>query len=69
MALANTEIRRLGAAAGENTATGAFQRIEQAVANFQQRNDANQEETKLFRAAAEDSFLRACVRFYAVIPT
>ena len=56
MALALNDIRRLGRAAGENTTTGAFQRIEQAVANFSSRNDATTEEVEEFRQAAEEAF-------------
>lgn len=56
---------RLGRAAGENTATGAFQRIEQAVANFQQRNgDITEAEIDEFRSAAEEALLTTTIERY-----
>ena len=57
------DARRLGRAAGENTATGAFQRLEQAVVNFKSRNDANEEEVRAFREAAEGAFIEAATEW------
>ncbi len=59
MALTDTEIARLGRAAGENTATGAFQRLDQATANFMDRNNANQDDADRFRHEAEEAFAAA----------
>jgi hypothetical protein len=56
MALTENEIKRLGGSAGEVTASGAFQRLDQAVANFMTRNNATQEEADIFRAEAIDAF-------------
>jgi hypothetical protein len=64
MALTNTEIRRLGRAAGENTATGASQRIDQATANFMDRNGATQGEADEFREEAEQALLMATMKRY-----
>ena len=62
MALSQDEIRRLGRAAGENTATGAYQRLEQAVANFRQRNDGvSDTEVNEFRSQAERKLYEAVV--------
>lgn len=58
------DARRLGRAAGENTATGAFQRLEQAVVNFKHRNEANEEEVRAFREEAERSFNQAVATQY-----
>lgn len=52
-------IRRLGRTAGENTATGAIQRLEQACANFEQRNDYEAGDDQIFRNAAFDAFREA----------
>ena len=60
-----TEVRRLGRAAGENTATGAFQRVEQAVANFRQRNETvTDEEADEFRGAAESALYESTTEKY-----
>ena len=56
MALTKSEIERLGGAAGEVTASGAFQRLDQAVANFMSRNNATQEEADTFRKEAIEAF-------------
>lgn len=67
MALTHPEIRRLGRAAGENTATGAFQRVDQATANFMDRNNASQDEADEFRGQAELSLLEATRKRYIAL--
>lgn len=59
MPLSRLEIRRLGEAAGQVTASGAFQRLEQAAANFRARNNADEDEVADFRSAMEVAFNRA----------
>lgn len=49
-------VQRLGKAAGENCATGAYQRLEQSVANFEQRNDVDPGDNEIFRRYAVQAF-------------
>ena len=56
MDISQDVIRRLGRAAGENTATGAFQRLEQSVDNWRSRNaTATDTDVELFRHEAEQA--------------
>jgi hypothetical protein len=66
MTLPLDSIRRLGRAAGDSVATGALQRLEQTVANFQVRHDATQDEVSQFRAAAADALRDALLTRYHI---
>ena len=59
MALTHDEILRLGRAAGENTATGAFQRIEQTLTTYRIRHDMSESDVAEMRDAAKEAFAAA----------
>ena len=68
MALNPDDVQRLGRSAGESTATGALQRLEQSVANFRNRNvdDVTNDDVALFRVNAEEAFAQYVAACYAL---
>ena len=50
-------MKRLGTSAGRACASGAVQRLEQSVANIEQKNDTTEEGIDLFRKAMCKAFL------------
>ena len=60
-------VRRLGTTAGQNIATGAIQRLEQSLANFEQRNDVEPGDHDLFAEEVKTAFLTVVLRTYTAL--